>query len=233
MSLVVRTHVFTPLARVAVAAITVLGCSRTPPEPSPPSTTVATAAAGTTAAATTPTPSGSVAAVPVAAASANADGGGRCIARTPAEAPVIPKAAKASACPPDPEGIPKLKTAQVAFPEATGRPKVEVEIVTTEREIQRGLMYRMTMPEEHGMLFRLDERRDHTFWMHNTCMSLDMMFVDDDGMIVGIVEGAEPLTDTTRSVGCASSWVLEVNAGWSRRHGVRAGQKMGIPPAAR
>ena len=126
-----------------------------------------------------------------------------------------------------------MKTAQIAFPEATGRPKVDVEIVTTEREIQRGLMYRMTMPEEHGMLFRLDERRDHTFWMHNTCMALDMLFVEDDGMIVGIVEGAEPLTDTTRSVGCPSSWVLEVNAGWSRRHGVRAGQKMGIPPAAR
>jgi uncharacterized membrane protein (UPF0127 family) len=94
-------------------------------------------------------------------------------------------------------------------------------------------MYRRTMGEEHGMLFHLDERRDHTFWMHNTCISLDMLFVDDDGMVVGIVEGASPLTDTTRSVGCASSWVLEVNAGWCRRHGVRAGQKMGIPPAAR
>ncbi len=232
MSLVVRTRLVTSFARVAVASIAVLGCSRTPPEPSPPSTTVATAAAGTTAPATTP-PLGSVAAVPVAAASMGADAGGRCIAKMPVEAPVIPPAAKASACPPDPEGIPKLKKAQVAFPEATGRPKVEVEIVTTEREIQRGLMYRMTMPEEHGMLFRLDERRDHTFWMHNTCMSLDMMFVDDDGMIVGIVEGAEPLTDTTRSVGCPSSWVLEVNAGWSRRHNVHAGQKMGIPPAAR
>ena len=229
MSLVVRTRLFTPLARLAGASLAVLGCSRTPPEPSPPSTTVATAVAATAPV----TPAGSVAVVPVAAASTSVDAGGRCIAKTPAEAPAIPPTAKASACPPDPEGIPKLKTAQVAFPEAMARPKVDVEIVTTEREIQRGLMYRMAMPEEHGMLFRLDERRDHTFWMHNTCMALDMMFVDDDGMIVGIVEGAEPLTDTTRSVGCPSSWVLEVNAGWSRRHGVRAGQKMGIPPAAR
>ena len=122
---------------------------------------------------------------------------------------------------------------QVAFPEASGNPKVEVELVTTEKEIQRGLMYRRTMAEDHGMLFRLDERRDHTFWMHNTCMPLDMLFVDDDGMIVGIVEGAAPLTDTTRSVGCPSSFVLETNAGWTRRHGVRAGQKLGIPAAAR
>jgi uncharacterized membrane protein (UPF0127 family) len=236
MSLVVRTRLFTPLTRVAMASLAVLGCSRTPPEPSPPSMTVAPAAATVasagTAAATT-TPAATVAAAPPPAASTAPPAGSRCIAKTPAEAPAIPPPAKASACPPDPDGIPKLKTAQVAFPEATGRPKVDVEIVTTEQEIQRGLMYRMTMPEEHGMLFRLDERRNHTFWMHNTCMALDMMFVDDDGTIVGIVEGAEPLTDTTRSVGCPSSWVLEVNAGWSRRHGVRAGQKMGIPPAAR
>lgn len=145
----------------------------------------------------------------------------------------MPPPASAAACPPDPEGIPKLKTAQVAFPEAKENPKVEVELVSTEREIQRGLMYRRTMPEDHGMLFKMDERREHTFWMHNTCLPLDMLFVDDDGMIVGIVEGATPLTDTTRTVGCPSSWVLEVNAGWCRRHGVRAGQKMGIPSAAR
>lgn len=146
---------------------------------------------------------------------------------------MIPPPASAAACPPDPDGIPKLKTAQVAFPEAPSAPKVEVELVSSEQEIQRGLMYRRTMAEDHGMLFRLVDRRDHTFWMHNTCMALDMLFVDDDGMVVGIVEGATPLTDATRSVGCPSTWVLEVNAGWCRRHGVRAGQKMGIPPAAR
>jgi uncharacterized membrane protein (UPF0127 family) len=208
-----------------------VACSRTPPEPAPASTTNSPALASDKAAPKGVTP---VAAAAAAAAPAGgSDAGSRCIAATPAEAPPIPPVAAASACPPDPEGIPKLKTAQVAFPEGTGQPKVEVEIVTTEADIQRGLMYRMSMPEMHGMLFRLDERRDHTFWMHNTCMPLDMLFVDDDGTVVGIVEGAAPLTDSTRSVGCPSSWVLEVNAGWCRRHGVRAGQKMGIPPAAR
>lgn len=215
------------LAKVVVGVLVgvAVACSRTPPEPAPASTTNG------------PTlTSDKAAPKAVAPAPTAPEGGaraGRCIAATPLEAPPLPSAAPPSACPPDPEGIPKLKTAQVAFPEATGNPKVDVEIVTTEREIQRGLMYRMSMPEMHGMLFRLDERRDHTFWMHNTCMPLDMLFVDDDGIVVGIVEGAAPLTDTTRSVGCPSSWVLEVNAGWCRRHGVRAGQKMGIPPAAR
>ncbi|MBX3186692.1 MAG: DUF192 domain-containing protein [Labilithrix sp.] len=126
-----------------------------------------------------------------------------------------------------------MPSAQVAFPDAPGKPKVDVEIAANEHDIQRGLMYRTQMGEERGMLFRLSERREHTFWMHNTCIPLDMLFVDDDGVIVGIVEAATPLTDATRTVGCPSSYVLEVNAGWSRRHGVRPGQKMGLPPAAR
>ena len=199
-----------------------VGCSRTPPEPAPTSTTDSPAVTAEKAAPRAlPTPVNAV------------DAAARCIAATPKEAPPLPPPASASACPPDPEGIPKLRTAQVAFPDAAGNPKAEVEIVATDAETQRGLMYRMSMPEAHGMLFRLGERRDHTFWMHNTCIPLDMLFVDDDGLVVGIVEGATPLSDATRGVGCPSSWVLEMNAGWCRRHGVRAGQRMGIPASAR
>ena len=51
--------------------------------------------------------------------------------------------------------------------------------------------------------------------------------------MVGVVEAATPLTDTSRTIGCPSVFVLEVNAGWCRRHGVRAGQKLGIPASAR
>ena len=53
--------------------------------------------------------------------------------------------------------------------------------------------------------------------------------IDDDGVIVGILENVPTLNDAPRTVGCPSSWVLETNAGWSRRHGVRAGQKMKLP----
>lgn len=210
----------------SVASVASAACSRTPPEPAPTSTTDSPAVISEKAA-----PRALPAAVPSAAAMP--DAAGRCIAATPKEAPKLPPPASASACPPDPDGIPKLRLAQVAFPDAAGNPKAEVELVAADAELQRGLMYRTSMPEAHGMLFRLGERRDHTFWMHNTCMSLDMLFVDDDGLVVGIVEGAEPLTDATRGVGCPSSWVLEMNAGWCRRHGVRAGQRMGIPASAR
>jgi len=204
------------LASLASLGVALAACSRTPPEPAPAQAPAITAE----------TASPKSAPPPVAPT-------GRCIRPTPAEAPPIPPVASVEACPKDPDGIPKSQAAQVTFPEAPGTPKVDVELALTEPEITRGLMYRRSMPEDHGMLFHLDERREHTFWMHNTCMPLDMLFVDDDGTVVGIVEAATPLTDTSRTVGCPSAFVLEVNAGWCRRHGVRAGQKLGIPASAR
>lgn len=197
------------------------GCNRTPPEPQP----VATASAAS--ALQKSDPDGR------AGASAPSANPARCIKPLADVAPKTPAIAKPPACPPDPEGPQKLPIAHVAFPETPAVGKVEVEIAKTEHDVQRGLMYRMEMPEDHGMFFKLEDRREHTFWMHNTCLPLDIMFVDDDGTIVGISESAQPLTDTTRTVGCASSYVLEMNAGWARRHGVKPGQRMGIPAAAK
>jgi len=121
-----------------------------------------------------------------------------------------------------------LATTTVVFPDAPEAPTLEVEVAKKSEEAERGLMYRRSMPDHRGMLFAFQERRTHAFWMRNTCISLDMMFVDTDGVIVGIVESAEPLSETSQSVGCASSWVIETNAGWTRRHGIRPGQKVQI-----
>jgi hypothetical protein len=107
-------------------------------------------------------------------------------------------------------------------------PRVIAEIARTEAETSRGLMYRTSMPEDEGMIFAMD-RRDHVFWMRNTCIPLDMLFIDEDGTIVGIEENVPVLNDAERSVGCLSTHVLEVNAGWSRRHGVKAGQRVKLP----
>ena len=83
------------------------------------------------------------------------------------------------------------------------------------------------------MLFDTGSTGNYGVWMHDTCIPLDMVFVADDGFIVGIVEDAPPLDDSPRGVGCPSRYVLEVNAGWTRQHGVKAGQQMTIPPEAR
>ena len=171
----------------------------------------------------------------VVSASAAVSMAGSGCSRTPPEPapPAIPAAASPPTCPADPEPDMKWPNAVVAFPDSPDKLRVDVELALNEHDIQRGLMYRRSMPEMRGMLFKLDERRDHTFWMHNTCIPLDIMFVDEDGLIVGIVESAKPLDDTSRSVGCSSTHVLEVNAGWARKHGVAPGQRLGIPKAAR
>jgi uncharacterized membrane protein (UPF0127 family) len=154
---------------------------------------------------------------------------GRCLKLTPSEPPAAVPAGPAPGCPPDPEPLqPRLPQVHLGFPDL-GAVVVDAELVRAEHDTARGLMFRKSLHEDRGMLFDLRFRDDHKFWMHNTCIPLDLLFVDEDGLIVGIVENAPTLDDTSRGVGCPSRWVLEVNAGWSRRHGVKAGQRLRLP----
>ncbi len=132
-------------------------------------------------------------------------------------------------CPPDPEpNLAPLPLQSVAFPEAAGGPvTVQVELAANDHDAERGLMYRTQMPEDHGMLFQLD-RRDHSFWMHNTCISLDLLYIDGD-RIVGIIDSAPTLDDGHQSVGIESTEVLELNGGYCRRHGIQKGQRIVLP----
>jgi len=150
----------------------------------------------------------------------------RCVVPLASAAPAVPSSA-GDRCPHDPTGRLKLGRARVAFPD-TGA-SVDAELARTMDENERGLMYRMTMPEDEGMLFYLDDYKAQTFWMRNTCIPLDMLFIDDDGLIVGAVESAPVLDDGQRMVDCPSRYVLEVNAGWVRRHNVQPGQHVTVP----
>jgi uncharacterized membrane protein (UPF0127 family) len=157
---------------------------------------------------------------------------GRCVKATPVDAPPAAPAGPAAGCPVDPEGgPPTVPLVPVGFQDTSLR--METELVSSQHDTMRGLMYRRSMPQDHGMLFDLRVRDDHQFWMHNTCISLDLLYIDEDGLIAGIVENAPTLDDTSRGVGCPSRYVLEVNAGWTRRHGVKAGQFVTLPPEAR
>ncbi len=112
----------------------------------------------------------------------------------------------------------------VAFPESRDAPRLEVELMLTKDNQQRGLMYRKSLADDKGMLFAWSYASVQSFWMHNTCIPLDMMFIDREGFIAGILENVPTLNDEGRSIECPVSYVLEVNAGWSRKHGVVAGQ---------
>ena len=103
---------------------------------------------------------------------------------------------------------------------------VTVEVVRAPAELERGLMFRERLAPDAGMLFVFPGTAVHTFWMKNTLIPLDMIFADADGVVVGVVENAEPLTTTARDVGAPSRYVLEVNAGWSAAHGVARGDRM-------
>ena len=112
----------------------------------------------------------------------------------------------------------------VASPQ--GELAVAVEVVATEPRIERGLMYRQHLPPDDGMLFMLGVEKDWSFWMRNTLIPLDMIFIARDLTIAGIVENAEPQTETLRTVGRPSFYVLEVNGGWTAAHHVVAGAKV-------
>jgi uncharacterized protein len=158
---------------------------------------------------------------------------GRCIKLTPSQAPPPVAPGPPADCPPDPEATPvKLPQVRVGFAGVggVGDVVVDAELVRSEHDMARGLMFRRVLAQDRGMLFDLRTRIDHKFWMHNTCIPLDLLFIDGDGLVVGIVENAPTLDDTSRGVGCPSRWVLEVNAGWARRHGVRAGHYARLPP---
>ncbi len=100
---------------------------------------------------------------------------------------------------------------------------VRVEVARTPAERTRGLMFRKSLQSDAGMLF-LFERPDHLeFWMRNTYLPLDMIFIEPGMTVLGIVENTEPLSDARCSVPGVSQYVLEVNAGFSRRHGVVIG----------
>jgi len=100
---------------------------------------------------------------------------------------------------------------------------VQVEVARTDAERERGLMGRHRLEPGHGMLFVFETEDEHVFWMKNTLVPLDMLFIDGLGTIVGIVARAEPLTTSPRTVGRPSRYVLEVPGGWAEERGVKAG----------
>ncbi len=150
-----------------------------------------------------------------------------CVVPLASEPPATQK--PAASCPADTDTTPpELTRGYVTFKDAPGAPRIGVELADSDAERERGLMYRTSMPEEQGMLFSWTDERVRTFWMHNTCIPLDMLFITKDGFISGILEQVPVMNDQPRSVPCPVSYVLEVNAGYCRLHGIAPGGKVGL-----
>jgi uncharacterized membrane protein (UPF0127 family) len=139
-----------------------------------------------------------------------------------------PVASKATQCPKDPTGNLKLPLGRVTFVDAPGTPSAEVELARDDASRERGLMYRTSMPDDSGMLFSWQDERVRSFWMHNTCIPLDLLYINKDGIISGILEQVPTLNDAPRRVDCPVAHVLELNAGWARAHRLAPGMKVAI-----
>ena len=106
-----------------------------------------------------------------------------------------------------------------------GRPAVtvRVELARSDEERGQGLMFREHLDADAGMLFLFEAESIQRFWMKNTLIPLDMLFISANREVVGIVENAEPQTETVRQVDRPSQYVLEVNGGFAAAHGITAG----------
>jgi uncharacterized membrane protein (UPF0127 family) len=113
----------------------------------------------------------------------------------------------------------------VRFETPNGPWIVRVEVARTEEQRARGLMFRRELAPDRGMVFLFDETSEHPFWMHNTLIPLDIIFLGDDRKVVGVVANAAPQTDTQRTVGKPSRYVVEVSGGEAAVHGVAPGTR--------
>jgi uncharacterized membrane protein (UPF0127 family) len=103
---------------------------------------------------------------------------------------------------------------------------IDIEVAKEQAAIMRGLMYRPQMEEDRGMLFVFPGEEERSFWMKNTYLALDIIFVDANKKIVTIQENTQPLSEEPVLSYKPAKYVIEVNAGFADRHGIRPGDKI-------
>ena len=126
-------------------------------------------------------------------------------------------------------------TAQGAEPDSleivtsTGRHAFQIEIANNDATRERGLMDRRYMAADHGMLFEFDREAPVAFWMKNTYIPLDMIFIAPSGVVTHIVANAEPLSERVIPSGGPCLAVLELNGGTAASIGLKVGDKVHHP----
>ena len=119
------------------------------------------------------------------------------------------------------------KTSKAGFPMvpmAIAGERVQVELVVTDAQRSRGLMYRRTMKDNRGMLFVYPKKERLSFWMKNTFIPLTIAFIADDGTIVHL-EDMAPQTLLSHQSPKAVRYALEMNKGWFSKRGIEVGAK--------
>lgn len=113
-----------------------------------------------------------------------------------------------------------------------GQARFSVEIADDPAERAQGLMFRESMPSSAGMLFVYDRPQSMSFWMRNTLIPLDLLFIDSRGVVKHIHENAIPLDESPIYGGENLLSVLEINGGLAKRMGITAGSELRHPAFA-
>ena len=112
---------------------------------------------------------------------------------------------------------------------STGRHAFQVEIANNDATREHGLMDRRYMAADHGMLFEFDREAPVSFWMKNTYIPLDMIFIAPSGVVTHIAANAEPLSERVIPSGGPCVAVLELNGGTAASIGLNVGDKVRHP----
>lgn len=112
-----------------------------------------------------------------------------------------------------------------------GDVKFKVEVADDEAERNAGLMYRNFLPDDRGMLFVFPQQRQVGFWMKNTPLPLDLVFIDENGVVQGIRPG-EPFSEAAITPGVPVRYVLELKRGTAARMGIEEGAEIRHPSIA-
>ncbi|QDO98745.1 DUF192 domain-containing protein [Ferrovibrio terrae] len=121
---------------------------------------------------------------------------------------------------------PTLPQSDLVIQTAKGPQRFRVELADNDQSRARGMMFRTSMAPDAGMLFDFRQEQMASFWMRNTLLPLDMLFIKADGTILNIHQRAIPRDETgINSVGPVRA-VLEVNGGTTARLGIKAGDKV-------
>jgi uncharacterized protein len=121
-------------------------------------------------------------------------------------------------------------TPQVTIHPQSGQPlQVAVEIVNTPQKRAFGLMYRKDLSESQGMLFVFPREEPLSFWMKNTPLPLDIVFINSAHTVVNIAANTTPFSEEPLPSAAPAQFVLEVNAGFCQKHGITAGARVDLP----
>ncbi|QQS35612.1 MAG: DUF192 domain-containing protein [Ignavibacteriales bacterium] len=120
------------------------------------------------------------------------------------------------------------KEGELVFTDSLGntKTKIEMEYAADEYETQLGLMNRKEMKENQGMLFIFPDESPRSFWMRNTLISLDMLFVNSNKEIVTIHKSTKVLSDQSYPSSKPAKYVVEVVGGFCDKYGIKEGDKI-------